>query len=171
MTKQIISENLKKKALEYRELPFEKYNQTIKELEARKQFLLTEPSSKAQKQNLKKCVEMISQFKTDVENMKVVSEEMFINVVLDKGLLLNVIDAFDQGKIEKREAGVIPAERAFEIAEQRKTRRSKYRKMSIEELLGVVMDNERLEIELMKIKIAQNQSKLAEMSGSAPSSN
>ena len=171
MAKQIINEELNKKALEYRELTFEKYNQTIAELESRKQALLLEPSSKKQKQELKSCEEMISRFRKDVENIRAVSEEMFVQVVLDRGLLLNVIDAFDQGKIEKREASVIPAERALEIAEQRKTRKSKYRKMSIEELLDVVMDNERLEIELLKIKIAQGQTLLTEMSGTAPSSN
>ena len=171
MAKQIINEELKKKALEYRELTFEKYNQTIAELESRKQALLLEPSSKKQKQELKSCEEMISRFRTDVENIKAISEEMFVQVVLDRELLLNVITAFDQGKIEKRESSVIPVEKALEIAEQRKTRKSKYRKMSIDELLDVVMDNERLEIELLRIKEKYNLSKGDKAQTAEPASN
>ena len=171
MAKQIINEELKKKALEYRELTFEKYNQTIAELESRKQALLLESSSKEQKQELKSCEEMISRFRTDVENIKAISQEMFVQVVLDRELLLNVITAFDQGKIEKRESSVIPVEKALEIAEQRKTRKSKYRKMSIDELLDVVMDNERLEIELLRIKEKYNLSKGDKAQNAEPASN
>ena len=170
MAKKIIGEDLKKKALEYRALALEKYKTTIEELESRRQTLIDNAETKAQKQELRTCSEMISQIKKDIENMQAIPEDMFVDVILEKGLLLNVIQAFDKEKIEKRESAFVSSEQASEIAQKRQERKILYRKMSIEELLDVVMGNEKLEIEILKTKIAQNKKRLGEMFGAEPSS-
>lgn len=170
MAKKTISEDLINKALEYRALTLEKYKITIEELESRRQTLIDSADTKAQKQELKACSEMISQIRKDIENMQSISDEMFVDVVLEKGLLLNVSQAFDKEKIEKRESSFVSSEQALDIALKRQERKNLYRKMSIEELLEIVMGNEKLEIEILKAKIAHNKKRLSEMFGAEPSS-
>lgn len=155
-----INEETRKKALEYRALTFEKYNQTIKELEARKKALIASEDSKEQRHAIKSCNESIAQIKFEIENINAIPEDMFLKVVLERDLLLNVIFAFDQGKIEKREAHLISSEKAAEIEMKRQERKKTCRKMSIEELLDEVMSNEKLEIEILKLKTAQYQRSL-----------
>ena len=170
MAKKVVSEDMRKKALEYRALTLEKFKATIQELETRKEALLDGVSSKAQQKEIRDCYELISQIKEEVKNVSAIPDDMFVNVVSDRDLLLNVLFAFDQSKIEQRESHLISQERAAEIAAKRQERKKTCRKMSVEELLDLVMDNERLETEILRIKIAHNQKSLQETFGAVPSS-
>ncbi len=171
MAKKIISEDARKKALEYRALTFEKYNNEVEELEAKKQLLIVMDDSKQQRKEIKACCDRIAQIKLEVENIGAIPEDMFLKVILERDLLLNVIFAFDQGKIEKREAHLISSEKAEEIEMKRQERKKTCRKMSVEELLDEVISNEKLEIEILKIKTAHHQrTKLVEEQRVQPSS-
>ncbi len=169
MANKVINESVRSKALEYRTLNIEKYKQLVAELETRLEVLKAMTASKAQKREIQICTESLAQAKTDYKNVLKLSEEIFVKVVSERGLMLNVVNNFDSGKIERRESHVLSPEKAEEIVAQREARKSLYKKMSLEELLDVAMSNEQLEIEILKTKIALNQKGLSEQ-GSEPSS-
>ena len=170
MAKQVISESLKQKALEYRKLTIEKYEHTIKELETRIEILRDVADSEQIINEIKVCQKMLAQFKADLENVKVISEKMFVDVVLDRELLLNVLNAFDKNKQKQTEKASPEKGSGNQGSLERKQRKSALSKMSVEELLDEVMSNERFEIEFLKLKVAENQRMLTDMFGVEPSS-
>lgn len=158
MAKKENSEALRKLALQYRSLTLEKYKLTINELETR----LKAMSGYAKNGEVSNCNALLRQFRADYENFNVLSEEMFVNVVLNHGLLVNVIKAFDKSAIDERDSHLLSTDKALDIALQRQERQGKLHKMSIEELLKIAINNEELEIELLKIKIDYNKKTLGD---------
>lgn len=156
MANKVISEDLKRKALAYKDLNIEKYQMKLAELKTRREALRANAQSKKAIQALVQCDELVKDATKELTSVIAVSDEMFVKVVLERSLLLNVIRAFDSGKIEKTAAEVLPEERVKEIIAQREERKSSYKQMSIEELLDVVMENERLEIEIFRAKALKN---------------
>lgn len=164
----VISEELIKKALKYKALNVQKYQETVQELMTRREMLRANAQSKKNIEALIYCEELLSRASADLKNVSAVSDEMFIKVVMERSLLLNVVRAFDNEKIERRASEVFSEERVKEIVAKRDARKPLYKKMSLEELLDVAMENESLEIEILKAKILANKKGSGE--GPEPSS-
>ena len=154
MTAQFFSGTLDDLVKKYKALTIEKHVLAMRELESRIQML---EMLNGAPQHIKECQIELERIKKDHQNFTTTSDELFKQVVLNRDLLLNVVVSFDKGKIEEREAHILSLSKINQIAEERARRKGKYRKMDEYGLLTAAMNNEITEIEILKIKIAQNE--------------
>lgn len=154
MAAQFFSGTIDDLVKKYRALTIEKHELEIRELESRIQMLETLDGSR---QHIKECQTALGRIKKDYENFKTTSFEVFKQIVMNRDLLLNVVGAFDKRKIEESEGHLLPFSRVEEIASEREHRKGHYRKMDALSLLMAAVSNEMTEIEILKLKINQNE--------------
>lgn len=150
------SEELRKKALEYRALTIEKYKYAIQELEKRLELFSFYGRLESQKKEQQNCERMLKQYRKDFENFTSIPEEMCASVLLDSPLLIGVICAYEKEKNRNE----LKQKSLLERMSDSTRRVTELSAKPLEELLSIAMENDRLEIEELKLKIADHEKRL-----------